>query len=451
MYLIIAFDQKFGIAANGKIPWSIPEDLSHFAALTKTAPEGEQNAVIMGARTWNATPYFDKRINIVVTTGKTPLIDKSFSPYLASSLKSAEEIARNLNAFRIFVIGGARLLKESSRYVIGSFLTRINGDFSCDIVLPHRFDSEDDKLSFPFPSGSFCYRGDLKTYIEKSEWKYLELLWKVMREGEIRQTRNGVTRSIFSADLEFSLDRFPLLTTKKMFLTGILEELLFFLRGETDTKKLSEKGVRIWEPNTNREFLNKMGLDYPEGYMGPMYGYQWRSYGKPYQEQSGGFDTWKDLIRDLCSDPNSRRLIMTTLNMSQVKEGVLWPCHGLVVQFYVSSDRKLSCKMYQRSADIFLGMPFNIASYAALVHVVCAIVTNLGHPMTPGKLYLSFGDVHIYEEHISAAAQQLIRPAFDFPRLTLSTSVKQVEDINVEDFELTEYTCYPRIPARMIA
>lgn len=457
MYQVISFDLNNGIAASGIIPWNVPEDLSHFLVLTKTAPNGQKNAVIMGARTWNTTPYFNDRINIVLTTGKTPLIIKSSTPYRVNSLKSAQKLAQDLDVFRIFIIGGAQVIKEAknSSGVEGSFITRVEADFSCDTFLDDNFDPDDDLISLPFISNNipvkFVYQGNPDLYQKKEEWKYLNLLWNVIKNGEIRQTRNGQTRSIFSADLSFPLDRFPLLTTKKMFLTGILEELLFFLRGETNTQKLSEKGVHIWEANTNQEFLDKLELNYSQGEMGPMYGYQWRSYNKPFQSSEGGIDTLANLIENLCTDPNSRRHIITTLNMNQVNEGVLWPCHGLVIQFYVSGDSKLSCKMYQRSADIFLGMPFNIASYAALVHVISKIVTNRGYPMTPGNLYLSFGDVHIYESHIQPAIQQLIRPPFDFPIMKLNTNAIQVEDLTVDDFQLSEYTCYPKISAPIVA
>ena len=454
MYAILAIDSKNGISSRGKIPWSIPEDISNFEALTQTAPPGKQNALIMGAQTWNSTPFYDKTLNIVLTTGKTKLVEKLNAPYVASSLDNGLEIAKTLNVFRIFIIGGVRLFHEAK--VKGYFITRLNDDFQCDKFLYQKLYPDDDKISYSFKSGkslevSFCYRGSLKIY-EKPESSYLDLLNKVIQIGEVRQTRNGMVRSLFSAELEFSLEFFPLLTTKKMFFKGIIEELLFFLRGETDTTKLSKEKVHIWEKNTSRKTLDKLGFsDYPQGEMGPMYGYQWRSFNKPFpNSDSTGIDTFSELLDNLCSDPTSRRLILTTLNMSQVRQGVLWPCHGLVVQFYVSNDRKLSCKMYQRSADIFLGMPFNISSYSALVYVICKVLTNRGHPMTPGKLYLSFGDVHIYEEHISAATQQLIRPPFDFPKLTLENLSTNVEDFTFKDFKLENYVCYPKIPAKIL-
>lgn len=446
MFIIISVDQKDGFIRDGKLPWKVLDDLNNFQAITTTAPLGKTNVLIMGVNTWNTIPNLKKRICIVVTTGRTPLIKKEIDPILAGNLKDALNFPVVKNSFRTFVIGGARLVEEAFPLAEGWFITQIHQDYQCNqlIKIP--------EIIFRWSCSEFnmSYTGEVYS---KPEDGYLGLLNRVLKNGEHRLTRNGLVYSVFSDHLNFDLTRFPLLTTKRMFLSGIVEELLMFLRGETQTRSLSEKGIRIWEPNTCQDYLNCINLPYQEGDMGPMYGYQWRNYGGKYisaEDHEEGLDTFENLLNELVQNPTSRRLILSSLNMNQVNQGVLWPCHGLVIQFYVQAGR-LSCQMYQRSADVFLGLPFNIASYALLVEVICVLVTNRGRTLTPGHLHICLGDVHLYEEHVKAAIQQLVRPPFDFPRIQLVTSVTQAEDIRAEDFVLSEYTSYPTIKAKMIA
>lgn len=278
-----------------------------------------------------------------------------------------------------------------------------------------------------------------------AEQAYLDLLALVLQQP-LRQTRNGLTRSLFGAELKIDLQEgFPLLTTKKMFFRGIVEELLFFLRGETQTKTLEEKGINIWKGNTSKEFLASRNLPYEEGDMGPMYGAQWRG-------TNGGPDQLKALLAELVSNPHSRRLIMTTLNVNDVEKGVLWPCHGLVVQFYVGSTiPTLDCKMYQRSADVFLGLPFNIASYALLVEI---IAHTLG--MKPGNLFISLGDIHLYESHTQVAVEQLERKSKSLPTLKIGKDFVGdpqtfIETLTFEDFKLENYYSHPALKVEMVA
>ena len=282
----------------------------------------------------------------------------------------------------------------------------------------------------------------------------LKLLNEVLQYGDKRQTRNGIVHSLFGKELSFNVsDCFPLLTTKKMFTKGIIEELLFFIRGETDTNKLMEQGINIWKGNTTREFLDKLGLKYDEGMMGPMYGYQWRFFGKQYNNSSNEdnhmdyVDQFKNIIETLKKDQNSRRLIMTDFNPSMVNEGVLYPCHSLIIQFYVI-DNKLSIKMYQRSADLFLGLPFNIASTTLLLYIVAKLVG-----MQPDNVHISLGDCHIYEVHINQVKEQLKRQPFKFPKLIIPEfkSLEDVEQATFKDFILEDYNCHPSIKAEMVA
>lgn len=271
---------------------------------------------------------------------------------------------------------------------------------------------------------------------------YLELLEKVLKEGEKRETRNSVTYSLFGERLCFDLQEgFPLLTSKKMFFRGIKEELLFFLRGETDTKKLEAKGVGIWRGNTSKEFIDSLGLELKEGDMGPMYGYQWRNF------NSQGIDQLQAVIDELRANPTSRRLIFTAFNPAQASQGVLYPCHGIVVQLYVRNGTYLDLQMYQRSGDIFLGVPFNIASYAILQSIIARIA---GY--SPGRLTLVFGDVHLYSEHLEAARTQLARPTHPPPTLSLSFSpATPIDQIEASEIAIEGYTSEERISAPMIA
>lgn len=284
---------------------------------------------------------------------------------------------------------------------------------------------------------------------------YLDILKDVLETGEKRMTRNGTTYSKFFKTISFNMeDGFPLITTKKMFWKGIVEELLFFIRGDTNTNILSDKGVKIWESNTRREFLDFMGLDYIEGEMGPMYGYQWRKFNKPYNNNTScdnGIDQLKYVINEIKTNPTSRRILMTDFNPAQVNQGVLYPCHSIVIQFYVENSNTvpiLSCSMYQRSSDLFLGEPFNIASTSLLLCIVSQLVG-----IKPGKVHLILGDCHIYDEHIDAVKEQLSREPLKLCKLKMKEfiTLEQLEESVLGDFILEDYISHPAIKAKMIA
>ena len=210
---------------------------------------------------------------------------------------------------------------------------------------------------------------------------------------------------------------------------------------------MEEKGINIWKGNTSSEFLQKMNLDYEKGIMGPMYGYQWRFFNKPLNESTGGVDQLKELIELIKTDPNSRRLIMTDYNPSQVNQGVLYPCHSLMLQFYVK-EGSLSVKMYQRSADSFLGLPFNIASTSLLLSIIARLCN-----LEPEEVTISLGDCHIYESHIDAVMQQLDREPLDLPKLIIPEfkSLEEVELSKFEDYKIIDYSNHGSIKAEMIA
>lgn len=281
--------------------------------------------------------------------------------------------------------------------------------------------------------------------MNEEEQNYLNLLKNILDNGDSKTDRTGVgTKSIFGTSLKFKLNKFPLLTTKKMHLKGIIEELLFFLRGDTDTKKLEAKGVNIWKGNTTRDFLNKIGLFHePEGSMGKGYGFQWRNWGK--SKTDPGIDQLLALVTKLKNNPNDRRLLVSSWNVSQLHEMALPPCH-YSFQCYVTSDKKLNLLWNQRSVDSFLGLPFNIASYAALNMLLCKL-TNL----TPGEIIFNGGDTHIYLNHINQVNEQISREPYDFPELEVPeiSSLDDIKLLSFEDFKLTNYKFHPAIKAEM--
>jgi thymidylate synthase len=293
------------------------------------------------------------------------------------------------------------------------------------------------------------------------EQDYLNLLGKILCDGSTRTDRTGVgTKGVFGTQLRFSLEnnKVPMLTTKKMFVKGVIEELLFFLRGETDTKKLEAKGVNIWKGNTTREFLDKRGLKgLPEGDMGKGYGFQWRNFGGTEVNAGAnsedidcyidvpGVDQLTQVINTLKTNPTDRRIIMSAWNPQQLPEMALPPCH-MMVQFYVDNG-KLSAQFYMRSIDTFLGLPFNILSYAILTRIVAQTVG-----MEAKELIFVGGDTHIYLNHIKQVAEQIAREPYPFPTMTINKKLETVADIEaleLSDFQFEGYQSHPAIKAEM--
>jgi thymidylate synthase len=257
---------------------------------------------------------------------------------------------------------------------------------------------------------------------------YLDLLQHILENGSVKTDRTGTgTKSCFGYQMRFNLaEGFPLVTTKKLHLKSIIHELLWFLKGDTNIHYLKEHGVKIWD-----EWADE------NGDLGPVYGKQWRSWagadGKTY-------DQITDVLNQLKNNPDSRRMIVSAWNVAELPEMALMPCHSLF-QFYVA-EGKLSCQLYQRSADVFLGVPFNIASYALLT-MMMAQVTGLAY----GDFVHSFGDVHIYNNHIEQVNLQLSRTPFPLPLMKLNPEVKNLFDFKFEDFTLENYQCHPGIKA----
>ena len=257
---------------------------------------------------------------------------------------------------------------------------------------------------------------------------YLDLLDKILNEGTPKEDRTGTgTKSIFGHQMRFDLSQgFPLLTTKKLHLRSIIYELLWFLNGDTNIKYLNENGVKIWD-----EWADE------NGDLGPVYGHQWRSWPTP---DGGTVDQITHLIDQIKTNPDSRRLIVSAWNVPEVQRMALPPCHTLF-QFYVAEGR-LSCQLYQRSADVFLGVPFNIASYALLTKMVAQVCD-----LEEGDFVHTFGDAHLYSNHFEQAELQLTREPRALPRMIINPDVKDIFGFRYEDFELVDYDPHPHIKA----
>jgi thymidylate synthase len=258
---------------------------------------------------------------------------------------------------------------------------------------------------------------------------YLDLVRRVLEEGEPRPDRTGVgTRSLFGHQIRFDLAAgFPLLTNRKIHLRSIVHELLWFIRGETNVRYLHEHNVSIWDEWADAD-----------GELGPVYGKQWRRWAAP---EGATIDQLKAVIDQIRTNPHSRRLIVSAWNVADIPRMALAPCH-VMFQFYVSGSGRLSCQLYQRSADLFLGVPFNIASYALLTHMVSQ-VTDL----KPGDFVHTLGDAHLYENHLEQARELLSRPSRPLPTLALNPDVREIDAFTFEDIEVRNYDPHPPIKA----
>ncbi len=261
--------------------------------------------------------------------------------------------------------------------------------------------------------------------------QYLELMDHVLKNGQTREDRTGTgTISVFGYQARYNLtEGFPLVTTKKCHLRSIIHELLWFISGDTNIKYLKDNKVRIWD-----EWADE------NGDLGPVYGYQWRHWKRP---DGSEVDQVAKLVEGLKNNPHSRRHILTAWNPADVDQMALPPCHAFI-QFYVSTDNKLSCQLYQRSADIFLGVPFNIASYA-LFTLMLAQVCGL----EAGEFVHTMGDAHLYSNHIDQAKLQLTRDPHPLPFMKINPDVKSIFDFTFDDFELVDYVAHPHIKAEV--
>jgi len=279
--------------------------------------------------------------------------------------------------------------------------------------------------------------------------QYNNILEKILKEGVDAKTRNATTRSLFAIQMRFKMeDGFPAVTTKKLAFRSVAGELFWFLSGCNDNKELQKVGCNIWTANTEADYWKPKAKF--NGDLGRIYGVQWRNWQGP---NGKVVDQIKEVIEKIKKDPNDRRLIITAWNPGELEQMALPPCH-MIFQFYVK-EKKISLHMLQRSCDMFLGVPFNIASYALLLHIIAQITNNKAH-----ELILTLNDAHIYHEHFDAVKEQLSRTPKKLPALWLNPEIKNIEDLNIKNFnepndiykmvKLEDYDPYPSIKAEMI-
>jgi len=479
-----------GIGYNNSIPWKGTDegkaDMRYFSKVTK------DSIVIMGRKTWESIPIkfrpLPSRKNIIVSKSlcdaeryvSSGLHDDPARENYAQSLPNALNMCRKHNN-DVFVIGGESLYNEAiaMKECEKIYLTEIDDTslvsvntspvlWICDTFFPQipwNFRLEHSNAS---PTLRFqIYTNQMDT--ASQEQRYLNLLQEILLRGETRSDRTGTgTKTVFGTQLRFDLTNahgkpvLPLMTTKKTFFRGIVEELLFFLRGDHNNTKLQAKNVHIWDGNTSREYLDKYNKQHIQtGDLGLAYGVQWRAAGArlgnidtDYRGQ--GIDQLAELLKAILLEPNSRRLIINAWNVPQLEDMALVPCH-MLYQFDISANNKLNVMMTQRSADTFLGLPFNIASTALLVHILCKVNPHL----TAGQMIISIGNAHIYNNHIEQVQEQLNRTPLFFPTIDVIKSfaatksegehnaLEFIENLEFKDFQLTNYYAHPAIKAEM--
>ncbi len=471
--LIVAIDSKNGISKDGQIPWHIKEDICLFKEVTSSSNlDHIDSAIIMGRKTYESIGHpLKNRVNIVITKN-TDLYNQETFTFGNKSLVSFSDLYEavqycRIHKLRTFICGGRDIyesflnntLNRADRqeiYISDLHITYINQDFNCNLCI--NADLSETKLladSYYIHEKKNLIDDVVYIHYHKNyyEYKYNQLVNSVLLYGTLRSNRTEIPAiSDFGKHLEFSLldNVLPLLTSKKTSFKIILNELLWFISGSTDTNILLKQGIKIWQGNSSLAFLRKMGLPYEEGDIGPSYGFQWRHAGAEYTSCHAdytckGVDQIQNLIDGLKSCPFGRRHILSAWNVAQLDKMALPPCH-LLLQLYVSEiDNKkyLSGQLYQRSADAFLGVPFNIASYATLIMLIAQEVN-----MLPDRLLITFGDFHIYENHICQVKEQLKRTPYKFPILKIRPGTS-VFTAKLEDFELLNYQSHGVLKADM--
>ncbi len=513
-HIIAAYANNFICGVDNELPWKCPEDMAHFREVTTRVSKNNgsesdyemKNAVVMGYNTFRSIgKYLPGRYNFIIDRDSEVKAEgfefnEDQLHYHVASLGDALKILHldyRLSLFvqNAFIIGGGAIFNEFFEkymydyYIQHMYITKMGVKIDMNSL-------KEKKITyFPFhkafqksvktnnidslkgcshlyndcwhlrsvrkssESGNEyrIYDGlDVLGYnFENDERNYLQLIYNVLHDGTVCNDRTGVgTISTFGNQIRFSLKggTLPLLTTKKMFARGVIEELLWFLRGESDSKTLEEKGVNIWKGNTSRAFLDKLGLtDYAEGEGGPIYGHQFRHFGgKWVMDESGhrvvvegGVDQVEEVLYLLREDPNSRRILINLWNPVDLEKMALPPCH-MTYQFRVYHG-KLSCSMYQRSCDTFLGLPFNICSTALMTHLF-AHLTGL----VADEIIISIGDTHIYQNHVAQVKEQLKRTPYCFPKVEIKKrGQKSVEDYKVDDFVIMGYESHDAIQGVM--
>jgi len=454
--LILAIDENFAIGNHNALPWpKNKKDMQFF--MKKTSG----HIVIMGRKTWESIPSeyrpLSNRINIIISRTQqvcNTMNDTFWCTSTIDVLKKIEELKKIYKDKEIFVIGGNEIYKQFLDHQIISviWLTRFNKTYTADVffdknnldyfILSEVIEKTDDMVIEKY------------TYKNKEEHQYLTHLKKIIETGNYRENRTEVnTYSLFCPpQLRFNLrnNRIPLLTTKKNVLRQIFIELMFYLSGSSDSKKLEKEKVFVWKGNTTREFLDNRGLKhYREGDMGPSYSFNFRHFGAQYIDcdadyNGKGFDQVQYCIDSIKKSPNSRRIIIDLWDSNQLDKMSLPPCMHKY-QFYVNHGF-LSLHAELRSSDTFLGFPWNIGT-ASLLCILMAYVCDL----KPGDLIMTVNDAHVYENQLNVAKEQLEREPYNFPLLFIKDDAKKdLFNIKYEDLELLNYRCHPKLSVEMV-
>ena len=454
--IIVAESSNHIIGNDNKMCWNFKKEFQYFKKITCKAVLNKKNVIIMGYNTHKSIgKILKERINIIINREVENIEIVNENHYMSNNLSNAIKYSKNKdNIDKIFIIGGEAIYKEALKRtdIDKIYLTRIKKKYEGNKFFPKLFDNFylNDITIEKENDVNIEYR--IYQYnVEKSEeYQYLNVLQKVLKTGIDCGDRTGVgTKSIFGTQMRFKLEeRLPVLTTKRVYWKGVVEELLWFLKGDTNNNNLNKNGVRIWDGNTSREFLDKRKLyKFKVGDIGATYGHQFRHFGAEYngfdEDYSGkGFDQVQYIIDEIKKNPDSRRLIISLWNPTQFDDMTLPACL-MLYQFKVYGN-KLSCSVYQRSGDLFLGVPFNITSASLLTYII-AKLTNL----IPDELIYTIGDAHIYTSHIDQVKEQLLRKPYSFPILKINGNQKKVEDFIYEDFQLLGLDTHPTIKAKM--
>jgi thymidylate synthase len=465
--LIVAFDSNFliGDSKTYDLPWNIKEDKMFFRKITMERNEGgECNYLICGYNTWyhNLKDLKIKSRKFIVINRDIETIEQMDSKtYFINNIELLNDLILELKDLnKLIVIGGRGVYSyflQNPKLLNNIYITQIKKKYKGDIYFPFenikyfklisckRVITKDNiKLDF-------CKYIIDKKYNEENQ--YLLLVDKIIKKGIESDDRTGTgIISYFGSQCEYDLsnDTIPILTTKKVFLKGIIEELLWFLKGQTDNKILKDKGVKIWNGNSTRQFLNSRGLQRlnPDD-CGAIYGFQARRFGTEYKDcktnyEGKGFDQISYVINEIKNNPNSRRIVLSMWNPQDLKNMSLPPCH-ILYNFRVYGN-KLCLSMYQRSGDIMLGVPFNITSSCLLLHIIAKLTGKIAW-----KFIHSIGDNHIYNNHINAAYKQLKRNPLGFPKLIINNNKQfnRVEDFEYSDFNIIGYMYHKPLKMKM--
>ena len=471
MNIIVSVNNNNIIGLDNDLFIRSKNDLKYFATITKHTDADKPNIVIMGYNTWCSIPNkpLKDRVNIVIT--KNHIFEFNNTDNLKAFVTFDNFMEwfniHKINYNKSFVIGGESIyntvFKDYSSYIEIIYITKFNYslDYSQSDIQGKTIKSFAHDLSkFILIQKNSKYSdvelfGDTMgldhtylTYIHRDmynngEYQYLEILKDILQSDK-KSTRNSDVLSKFGVRMEFDLrNGFPLLTTKQMGWKTVLRELLWFISGSTDNSVLQNNRVHIWDKNAE-EFKEK-GL-YDENDLGPVYGFQWRYFGGEYinckTPPHNGVDQLKYIIETIKTDPTSRRLILSSWNPVDIPNMALPPCHVLV-QFNIERQY-IDAQLYQRSGDMFLGVPFNITSYSLLLHIIGSIT---GYK--PRKFVHVIGDAHIYEQHIDAVKTQINRIPYMFPVLDMK-HISDIDDIKETDFNIAGYSCHSKITAEMI-